>query len=1738
MKNFSAYKCFFLILCFAAGQVAFGQQQINNKIVQHNVDVSSINVDDVDFVQVVENKIQPKLTSEATEIIEKRKINSRTFQKADGSFTEIVSNKPLFYKRGNSLFEYDNEIESNNTGSYPSHSYVNEKNSFTTFLPSSINNGLIAEFTNGNVVSDMNTPRMFFLDNNGDDVDVEDMSDALINSHDNVALYEEAYPNVDLKVSIFNDRRKADYIIKSADFLNSLPSNSQQLVFEETVTIPSGWTVELKNNIVLLSNSNNEVEAAYDFPKIYDSSLPASNLLDESKTLEELSLPFATYEIEQLSSNSFKLLLIVDVGWLSAPERVFPIVVDPDLIGTIVLGYGNAFGCYQNGAGYPTAINYNLNSSAPVGSTINTLTVAGTDYSSLYGATAVATGGAFLYGPPGTNSWFNWANETDWCSNLYAHYFGGDANAVLYCNFISGGNYVDLSANFVGQSPNQTWLQALYSLNSSYQYALFYDYVLTINYTAPAYIAIDTESASFSTCTGGESNVVEVVVALTGVSSVSVNPPANISLSKTGATYSPPGDPVSLTSSGIFYAKTDLGVIADGEVYTDEIRIIDDAGVAPSVSVPTVIAGQLITGNNVTAGADQEVCSGSDATLNSAFTNPLSPACLTFSDASHYLDCGPGSSLNISSSNITVEAWINPTSFRTNVYEGSIITNEDANSGYMLRCGASGTLNFNWGDGTTWNECSSASGVLTAGSWQHVAATYNGTTIKLYVNGSLVASSTDVFTGSASTNPLWIGHSPQFPSTRNFLGAIDEVRVWNVARTDRDIQALMNRDLAGLGLPSVNSPALKGYWNMNIGSGQSIEDVSGNGNDGFAVGVWNFSPPTELQSSVAWDNSVTDGVAFTPGATTTYTLTETTNDGCVSGNTDAVVVTVTVPGTWDGSTSTDWAEASNWACDLVPTSSSDVVVPDVTNQPSISSTVSVASLIVNSDADITVSSGSITVSGASDIDGTLSIASSAVFDADGAFDATGGSVTFTGSGRLQMSNTVTSLGSFTRSSGTVEYDGGSQTVLGMSASSGSSYNNLEIDGTGTKTMAATSKVYGDLILTAGDFDIDGNTVYLKSDMTRTAGNLISTGSGSVTMDNSAAHNICAFNDEDINLKATSTGGSVTTTGDITCKTIDLLSGSKTFLIAGQTINVEDDVEVTAGTLQITSGVLNINAGGNDVLKIDGGTFDLDGGTVNVGNTSSGDLDMTAGTLDVSGGTLNVVDQLSASSGAPTITQSGGTINIKSYVGSGGGTSTENKFDMDAGTLNLTGGTLNLQGQVSSASYFAMSIASGVTVNSGASHVTNVQSNNSTTHDEDMYLDLNGHDLGALTINLTGHDVYLGSAVGITGVLTLTVGNVITTASNKLTIENTAASALTTGSASSMIVGPIDRKTNSTDDYLLPVGDGTNYRPVVITPSATTATTYTAEFKNTAHTSISYDGNGNNNTPCTVPNDLDHVAMGCWWDIERTTSGSDCYVALNWDATCGVDTPNDIVLAHYNGSSWDKIGATLTDNTGSGSATASNGRVKSDLFVGDFSPFNLGSGSGGNNSLPIDLLSFHTECSHDIVDVNFSVVSQINNEKFLIERSTDALAWEVVGELPGVPGGNSNTQMDYLFTDNNPLANLSYYRLTQVDFDGKAKTFYPVSSSCGSTVGGLPVDVYPNPAWSDVTIEFELDQYQGDDVYYTITDATGKTVMSDYLELNKGFNKNTLDINKLPRGVYILRFNQTKDHITETRIVKK
>ena len=80
-------------------------------------------------------------------------------------------------------------------------------------------------------------------------------------------------------------------------------------------------------------------------------------------------------------------------------------------------------------------------------------------------------------------------------------------------------------------------------------------------------------------------------------------------------------------------------------------------------------------------------------------------------------------------------------------------------------------------------------------SWTHLAATYDGTTLRLYVNGTLVASRAQTGALAASTNPLQIGGDAIYG--QYFAGRIDEVRVYNTARTQPQIQTDMNTAVSG-----------------------------------------------------------------------------------------------------------------------------------------------------------------------------------------------------------------------------------------------------------------------------------------------------------------------------------------------------------------------------------------------------------------------------------------------------------------------------------------------------------------------------------------------------------------------------------------------------------------------------------------------------------------------------------------------------------------------------------------------------------------------------------------------------------------------------------------------------------------------------------------------------------------------------------------------------------------------------
>ena len=189
------------------------------------------------------------------------------------------------------------------------------------------------------------------------------------------------------------------------------------------------------------------------------------------------------------------------------------------------------------------------------------------------------------------------------------------------------------------------------------------------------------------------------------------------------------------------------------------------------------------------------------------------------------------------------------------------------------------------------------------------------------------------------------------------------------------------------------------------------------------------------------------------------------------------------------------------------------------------------------------------------------------------------------------------------------------------------------------------------------------------------------------------------------------------------------------------------------------------------------------------------------------------------------------------------------------------------------------------------------------------------------------------------------------------------------------------------------------------------------------------------------------------------------------------------------------------------------RVGEEWWMDDF--FLLGSGSG--TSLPVDLLSFNANADGTSVDIDWIVESQINNDYYIIENSLDCYEWKEVNRVEG--DGNCNTTKFYSLKDYSPHIGLSYYRLTQVDYDGKLETFYPVSVEVENekTIG---LNIRPNPAidYIELEMDYSLDPLINHNVQ--IFDMNGNRVYKKHFigEIHDF----QINIEKFNKGAYILK----------------
>lgn len=94
------------------------------------------------------------------------------------------------------------------------------------------------------------------------------------------------------------------------------------------------------------------------------------------------------------------------------------------------------------------------------------------------------------------------------------------------------------------------------------------------------------------------------------------------------------------------------------------------------------------------------------------------------------------------------------------------------------------------------------------------------------------------------------------------------------------------------------------------------------------------------------------------------------------------------------------------------------------------------------------------------------------------------------------------------------------------------------------------------------------------------------------------------------------------------------------------------------------------------------------------------------------------------------------------------------------------------------------------------------------------------------------------------------------------------------------------------------------------------------------------------------------------------------------------------------------------------------------------------------SLPIELTEFTASPVTRGVDVKWTCASETNTSHFIIERTTFPIDWIAVNQQPAA--GNSSHTTHYSYIDATAPLDITYYQLTQVDLDGKQKTYSPIS----------------------------------------------------------------------------------------------
>lgn len=204
------------------------------------------------------------------------------------------------------------------------------------------------------------------------------------------------------------------------------------------------------------------------------------------------------------------------------------------------------------------------------------------------------------------------------------------------------------------------------------------------------------------------------------------------------------------------------------------------------------------------------------------------------------------------------------------------------------------------------------------------------------------------------------------------------------------------------------------------------------------------------------------------------------------------------------------------------------------------------------------------------------------------------------------------------------------------------------------------------------------------------------------------------------------------------------------------------------------------------------------------------------------------------------------------------------------------------------------------------------------------------------------------------------------------------------------------------------------------------------------------------------------------------------------------------------------GTTPLSSTTSGSVSLSTSNPGAGTFYILFTwigpPNRIVTVNGSSPAMPVTWLSVTAESKNKNVLVSWGTASEINNDFFTVEKSSDGQYWEEIRTVSG--SRNSSTEKWYEFVDENPLPGINYYRIKQTDFDGKFSY-----SKVVDTTFDIAADVKVIAQNGNITVT------SSEAIDITIFDASGRQIV------NKNINFYE-EITVAKTGIYFVKINGT------------